>query len=276
LFAACTRITIDNGETTMFWTDKWLNGTAPEQLAPLCFDLASRKKMTVKQALSGGRWMRGLQYIYSEDQLEQFVNLWRAVQQVQLMEGTPDAISWILTADGKYSAKSAYDAQFFGRIMQPHLEQVWRTRAEGKAQHFLWLLLQNRKWTAERLRARGLPHDDNCCLCDQQLETAQHLALHCPYAKEVWACFQHSNTAAFRNAASSRTVCGWWNKVRRGKLNEQKKIDMTASIYIVWHIWKERCRRIFQQEAMPACVLPGIIRDDLAMLALARGHRVEA
>jgi hypothetical protein len=94
----------------MFWTDKWLNGTAPEQLAPLCFDLASRKKMTVKQALSGGRWMRGLQYIYSEDQLEQFVDLWRAVQHVQLMEGTPDSISWILTTDGKYSAKSAYDA----------------------------------------------------------------------------------------------------------------------------------------------------------------------
>jgi hypothetical protein len=74
---------------------------------------------------------------------------------------------------------------------------------------------------------------------------------------------------AFQTAASASIVCGWWNKVRRGKLNEQKKIDMAVSIYIVGHIWKERGRRIFQQEAMPACALPGIIRDDLAMLALA-------
>jgi hypothetical protein len=41
---------------------------------------------------------------------------------------------------------------------------------------------------------------------------------------------------AFQTAASASIVCGWWNKVRRGKLNEQKKIDMAVSIYIVWHI----------------------------------------
>jgi hypothetical protein len=276
LFAACTKISLGNGETAKFWTDKWLNGSAPEQLAPLCFDLASRKNLTVKQALSDGRWLRGLQSINSEEQLEQFVGLWQALQLVQLREELSDSISWTLTADGQYSAKSAFEAQFFGRIMQPHLEQVWKTRTEGKVQHFLSLLLQNRKWMAERLRARGLPHDDYCCLCDQQLETAQHLLLHCPYAKEVWASFQHTNATAFQTATSSNTVCGWWNKLRRGKLNEQKRIDMAISIYIAWHIWKERGRRIFQQEAMPASALPGLIRDDLAMLALAKGHRVEA
>jgi hypothetical protein len=69
LFAACTRITIGEGESARFWTDKWINGTAPEQIVPLCFPLASRKKLTVKQALSNGRWMRGLQNIDTEEQL---------------------------------------------------------------------------------------------------------------------------------------------------------------------------------------------------------------
>jgi hypothetical protein len=113
LFASCTRITIGNGETAKFWTDKWLNGSTPEQLASLCFDLASRKKLTVKQALLEGRWMRGLQSFSSEEQLEQFVGLWRAVQQVQLTKDLTDSITWTLTADGQYSAKSAYEAQFF-------------------------------------------------------------------------------------------------------------------------------------------------------------------
>jgi hypothetical protein len=186
--------------------------------------------LTVAQALDNGRWMRGLQHIETEEQLEQFVILWTALQQVQLHSEIQDSITWILTADGHYSAKSAYEAQFFGRIKQPQLEQVWKARAEGKVQ------LQNRKWTAERLRARGLPHDDQCCLCDQQLETAQHLALHCPYAKEVWAQFQNSNSKAFRIASTSNSLCTWWNKLRHGKLNEQSKRDMTLSIYIVWHI----------------------------------------
>jgi hypothetical protein len=107
------------------------------------------------------------------------------VQQVNLQAANQDKITWTLTTDGKYTAKSAYDAQFFGQIQQPQLQYVWKIRVEGKVQTFLWLLLQNRKWTAERLRARGLPHDDKYFLCDQEFETAKHLALQCPFAKEV-------------------------------------------------------------------------------------------
>jgi hypothetical protein len=168
LFAACTRITLGNGETANFWTDKWLDGQAPCLLAPMCFPLAARKKLTVKQALANGRWMRGLQNMNSIDQLGPFVGLWTLVQQVMLQDEVPDTITWTLTDDGQYSARSAYGAQFFGRIQLPHLQYVWKIRAEGKVQTFLWLLLQTRKWTAERLRARGLPHDSLCCLCDQE------------------------------------------------------------------------------------------------------------
>jgi hypothetical protein len=60
LFAACTRITLGNGETASFWTDRWLNGQAPCSMAPLCFPLAARKKLSVKKALASGRWMKGL------------------------------------------------------------------------------------------------------------------------------------------------------------------------------------------------------------------------
>jgi hypothetical protein len=124
-----------------------------------------------------GRWMSGLNRICSQEQLEQFVKLWSLVQQVSLLEGRRDAIVWTLTPDGKYSAQSAYNVQFLGRIKQPHLERVWKVRAEGKVQMFLWLLLQNRKWTAERLRDRGLQHDDRCCLCDQAFER-----------QSIWPC----------------------------------------------------------------------------------------
>jgi hypothetical protein len=51
---------------------------------------------------------------------------------------------------------------------------------------------------------------------------------------------------------------------------------MTLSICIVWHIWKERGRRIFEQEAMPANALCGIIRADLVLLLLAKGQQLIA
>jgi hypothetical protein len=94
------------------------------------------------------------------------------------------------------------------------------------------LLLQNRKWTAERLRARGLADDDRCSLCDQEFETARHLALQCPYAKEVWAQFATTSPKAVQIAATCNTVRGWWNKIQRGKADETKKRKFSLSVYV--------------------------------------------
>ena len=122
----------------------------------------------------------------NEDQLDQFVSLWNLVQNVT-MTNESDAIEWRITADRKYSASSAYTVQFLGRVKRPLLAKVWYIRAVGKVKFFWWLVLQNRIWTAERLRARGLPHNSECCLCDHVFETADHLALQCLFAKVVWA-----------------------------------------------------------------------------------------
>ena len=84
LFAACTTIHVGNGEIARFWSDKWLNGQAPHDIAPLLPALAVRKNLTVKEALTNGRWMRGLHRIGTEEQLTQFLLLWECIQGVNL------------------------------------------------------------------------------------------------------------------------------------------------------------------------------------------------
>jgi hypothetical protein len=107
LFAACTSISIGNGEIASFWHDRWLDGMAPKQLAPLCFNLAARKNLTVKESMMEGRWMRGLQRMNTEAQIDQFVALWGRLCNVAL-SSTTDSITWHISADGKYSVSSAY------------------------------------------------------------------------------------------------------------------------------------------------------------------------
>jgi hypothetical protein len=116
-----------------------------------------------------------------------------------------------------------------------------------------------------------LQHDDRCCLCDQAFETAKHLALHCPFAKEVWNEFSVSSPVVVQFALSSSTVRGWWNKAWRGRLDEQKKKQLSLASYIIWHIWKERGRRIFQNESVTPRVVAGLIRADLEVLEAAQG-----
>ena len=87
-------------------------------------------------------------------ELEQFFCLWTKLQEVQLND-VPDS-----TTSGQYSAASAYDIQFLVRVENDNLNVIWSFKTEGKIKFFLWLLLQNRLWTADRLCKRGWPHDD--------------------------------------------------------------------------------------------------------------------
>ena len=131
---------------------------------PELYQLARFKKMSVREALHNGRWMLGLQRMTTEGQLNQFVRLWEELQSIQLTD-SKDKILWNLIANRKYSAVSAYDTHFVARINKPGLAQVWRGKMKGKVKFYLWLLLQNRNWTAE------------------------HITLACCFAKEVWLQF---------------------------------------------------------------------------------------
>jgi hypothetical protein len=46
-------------------------------------------------------------------------------------------------------------------------------------------------------------------------------------------------------ANRSFTLTAWWKKLTRGKKDERHKKDIMMSAYIIWHIWKERGRRVF-------------------------------
>ena len=63
---------------------------------------------------------------------------------------------------------------------------VWKVWAPPKCKFFAWLIIQNRVWTADRLRRRGLPNCDLCPLCKQTGETAAHLLFQCRFAKRIW------------------------------------------------------------------------------------------
>ena len=265
LFAACTTITLGNGHTASFWESRWLHGESPREIAPDVQPLAWRKNLTVREALTEGRWMAGLQRISTAAQLDQFVALWHKIRQINLSEDH-DAIRWHLAPSGVYSAKSAYDAQFFGRIPLPALDRVWKQKIEQKVKFYLWLLLQNRNWTADRLEARGWPHGDECSLCDQVLETASHLLLECPFAREVWHLASTLQPRVATIALSCQTIGEWWKKTsllgpKPGRIKECR-----LAAYVAWHLWKERNRRIFHDSALDARAVFSLVRDDLNLL----------
>jgi hypothetical protein len=187
IFYAATHIALGNGRKTPFWHAPWLDGRKPKDIAPKKFELCKRKNWTVDKALHDNEWITKLssEATISMEHLTQFVLLWALIQNVHLSDDEDD-ISWKLTSNGQYSTASAYNLQFLGLIESPLNNLVWKVWAPPKVKNHAWLALQNRLWTADRLRRRGWENCGLCPLCKQTEETNNHLFVHCHFTARIW------------------------------------------------------------------------------------------
>ncbi|KAG2330605.1 hypothetical protein Bca52824_001785 [Brassica carinata] len=63
---------------------------------------------------------------------------------------------------------------------------IWSSKVSPKIQLFLWKLFQGALPIGENLAKRGLLYNIVCRHCGE-LETAEHLFLHCSYTSQIWA-----------------------------------------------------------------------------------------
>jgi hypothetical protein len=123
---------------------------------------------------------------FTLDHFNQFLELWTLLSNTHLNNLVEDDITWRLTPNGQYLAKSAYDVQFLGLIKSPMYNMVWKAWATPKAKFFAWLATQNRIWTADRLAKRGWPNCGLCPLCKQRVEFVDHLFIHSRFTTRLW------------------------------------------------------------------------------------------
>jgi hypothetical protein len=216
LFRACTTITVGNGQATKFWHDRWIDGQSPKDHAPALYRLTRRKKITVAQGCNARKWLNGLQRMNSGEEINQLVLLWSLINQVQLSE-QPDDIHWRFATDGKYTTKSAYEAQF-----------LWQVKVESNCKFYSWLFLQNKLWIADRLNKYGGNANPVCQLCRSQPESLLHMVAQCSYSKTVWFILSNWLGTDLQNTPTTlfRHLQTWWRAMltsgNNGKLDSTR------------------------------------------------------
>ena len=98
---------------------------------------------------------------------------------------------WKFTADGQYTAKSAYEVQFRGSFCSFRPQCIWSAYAEPKHRFFTWLLVQERILTADKLQDRiGLVI---LCVRSANLPLKQHNISTCsaPMRNKFGRSFNH-------------------------------------------------------------------------------------
>ncbi len=86
LFRAGTIITIGNGEKIKFWSDNWLEGSSPKEIAPSIFNLSNRKSKYLKFDLENNHRMAILKPITSVAEIDELVHLGSMLQNVTLAQ----------------------------------------------------------------------------------------------------------------------------------------------------------------------------------------------
>jgi hypothetical protein len=109
--------------------------------------------MTVAQARQNNVWMSALKGTISVPAIVQFVHLWLAIQNAPPLSAEPDVFRWSRTANGLYSASSAYSTYFLGSVQASYTKLLWKSWAPLK-EKISWLALKNRCWTGDRLSRR--------------------------------------------------------------------------------------------------------------------------
>jgi len=123
---------------------------------------------------------------------------------------------------------------------------IWKSWAPSKCKTFVWLVIRNRCWIADRLHKRGLPHPERCALCDQADETVQHILTSCVFARQFWfLVLQPLNLAHVMPSRSISSFAKWWRRLWKKIPKQLRKGFNSLCILGAWTLWKHRNACVF-------------------------------
>ncbi|XP_026451602.1 uncharacterized protein LOC113351911 [Papaver somniferum] len=80
-------------------------------------------------------------------------------------------------------------------------------------------------------------------MCGTEIETTEHLLLHCPYVKEVLNSSPNPISLNIDCSSTFLEKCKDWIN------NPRKKISLELMFTKMWFIWKEICNKIFENKS---------------------------
>ncbi|XP_059629994.1 uncharacterized protein LOC132272951 [Cornus florida] len=144
----------------------------------------------------------------------------------------------------------------------PWTHLVWSKPSIPKHSFTLWVAIQNRLPTLNQ-RCTAHINATLCVLCGGEPETHDHLFFNCPYVKPLWTFIQ--TRCGFHISPSSwEQFIGWVSFHWKGKSTfSSNSISIMCLASLVYNIWIEQNRRIFQKKAISANSLLHITLDSV-------------
>ncbi|XP_057719921.1 uncharacterized protein LOC130934359 [Arachis stenosperma] len=126
---------------------------------------------------------------------------------------------------------------------------IWKGVVLPRVELFAWFVLTDMVNTKERLSRLGILNQDDqsCVLCNKEIEQIHHLFLGCDFAWQVWSAWLYVFGRLWSLPGLMKDHFLSWTEEPRRK--EDRKQQLRCFCAIIWNIWLERNRRIFQNRS---------------------------
>ena len=153
-----------------------------------------------------------------------------------------DKLIWTADQSNVFSVNSMY--QWFDRSLRNAVDVpnfLWKNVTPMRVKFFGWLVWNGRIKSGDLLLKFGVLDDVadiRCGFCESEIESVDHVFLHCMYVHKVWTdCLKWWGMIW----VTPKSVCDlliWWQSF---KFKKRKKLFWEAiPMTILWAVWKRR------------------------------------
>ena len=166
-----------------------------------------------------------------------------------IRQGKDDKLIWPCNSNGSFSVKSCCTlidntSSANDRVFEAN---VWIKGASPKVQVFLWLAVQDKVSTKAFLHHQTVlsATQVSCVFYSSNLETSEHLFIHCNFSKSVWIKVLDWWGIQYCLSRTLDSLLLQWPEMVHGKF--QKLAWRLISSSTIWGIWLLRNKIVFEE-----------------------------
>lgn len=230
----------------LFWKDIWCGNTSFQTKFPALYNLEKSKGCSLFDRISANgftwNWKHSPASII---ELNEIFHLYKEMELVSNLPHSKFGFCFLLSSSGEYVVKSMRHLIDSSLITYKGPSIFWTNLTPLKVRCFVWRAMLGRIPVQSLLLDRGIASlSQDCVLCHSEVETVNHLFMHCPYAKEVqqwlfnWCGIRHQN---FDTVLDLIVFARSW-----GTDQKRKGIGSTILYCYLWCLWLSRNDRVFK------------------------------
>ncbi|MQM22137.1 hypothetical protein Taro_055185 [Colocasia esculenta] len=194
--------------------------------------------ITCATFIQNGQW-----HLPPPTAIEMF-DIWPIIMRTPLTQA--DAITW---KHGMFSTKEVWSRLRYQHQKVGWADWVWKAPTVQRFSLTCWQAVMHKLPTHNNLRKRGMIIPSRCILCCNAEECEDHIFFQCSYSIEIWEKILHRLNIRRR---PRQNILEEMSSLRASFKKDGPGTSLARILFraAIWWIWKERCRRTFEDSRL--------------------------